>query len=137
MKHKLTILGIFGIIIGAICYYYYTIMKVWNIDGGSLDEDFDDDSIFDEDTAKAFDTEDLFDDIDTEDIFKTDSESSILGNTKVNILDDNSDSDLVCNISREDAIDLISKERDNYSKAQLTAMSNIELASLYSDIINN
>lgn len=130
-----------------------------------LDEEpiFDDDLDFDWDIPKASDKSKniQFDNIENDDVFQKNSplqaekdegdelifnnddelentNESIISNTPLNILDyDTSYFELVCNISREDAIKLILKEKDTYTEGQLKCLTNSELADIYSEIINN
>ena len=162
MKKK-TLLGLLGgAVIAGLAYYIYTMNKVSDIDEDNLEDDdldeedefFEDDLDLDFDNTKEHKTV-QFDNINTDNVFQEKNPinhtaeedeveeiespiQSVIADTPVNVLDyDSSYFELVCNISREDAIRLIMKERDNYTEEELAAMTNSELAEIYSEIINN
>ncbi len=164
MKKKALICLLGSAIVGAIAYYCYTMNKVSDIDDDTLepdDEDLEDEDIFDDDIDIEFD-EPIepeskkvvqFNDVEQDDIFRQnnpiavdedegdeleDPTESIIGDTPINVLDyDTSYFELVCNISREEAIRLILKENDIYTEEQLKVMTNSELADIYSKIVDN
>ena len=164
MKKKALICLLGSAIVGAIAYYCYTMNKVSDIDDDTLepdDEDLEDEDIFDDDIDTEFDepiepeSEKVvqFNDVEQDDIFRQnnpiavdedegdeleDPTESIIGDTPINVLDyDTSYFELVCNISREEAIRLILKENDIYTEEQLKVMTNSELADIYSKIVDN
>ncbi len=154
-----------GLFVGALSYYLYTMNKVRNIeddtlepDDDELDDEFvyeDDDLDFDYDANQPSDKHKIvqFNNIEQDDVFQQNSPlqteedegdvlehptESIISDTPINILDyDTSYFELVCNISRDDAIKLILKERTDYEEKDLRSLTNSELADIYSEIINN
>ena len=164
MKKKTLLCLLGGAIGGALVYYFYTMFKVKDIEDDTLEPDddseddfvYDDDDLdFDYDASQPSDTHKIvqFNDIEKDDVFQQNSplqedegedvgleetDESIISNTPINIIDyDTSYFELVCNVSREEAIKLILKERDTYTEDQLQCLTNSELADIYSEIINN
>ena len=165
MKKKTLICVLGGLFVGALSYYLYTMNKVRNIeddtlepDDDELDNEFvyeDDDLDFDYDANQPSDKHKIvqFNNIEQDDVFQQNSPlqteedevdvlehptESIISDTPINILDyDTSYFELVCNISRDDAIKLILKERTDYEEKDLRSLTNSEFADIYSEIINN